>query len=395
MEKQFVPTKMNENFNNLKARILDILDSSDLDKICEQFKQIQDPTIFIGSGGSSVSAKFLANMINTKNECISEFRLPDELMHMTLRPYKNIFAVSYSGLNHGAKTAGEYAKQAFNKEIKAITCGKNYDPENNIVYSHTLPSEDSFISFAATLAPMALGLVYYIGDQKKAKNIIAEIFEEIENNVVKAKPTKTVEFVGKELCPAAAAFVESTLTESSIATAVTSGRYECHGRTTSVLQQEDRQMLLFTNLTTENEKSEISELDNMLIERLSDNGVEDRITIFQPKYNDNILNDFYATVSMMYWAKDLATQVGIDLSAMTNEEGKRIHLTADDKAIEIWEREHGRGFYDGRPDWKVLTKKDDSTQKGPGYYAPTGKFFEGNLGSTGNKMRQGDITKLR
>lgn len=70
-------------------------------------------------------------------------------------------------------------------------------------------------------------------------------------------------------------------------------------------------------------------------------------------------------------------------------------MTADDKAIEIWEREHGRGFYDGRPDWKGLTKKDDSTQKGPGCYAPTGKFFEGNLGFTGNKMRQGDITKLR
>ncbi len=374
-KKTFEPKAMNENFAMLEKRLLDILDSTDIESVNAMFAEITEPTIIIGSGGSSVACQFLANLIAQKNENIVVSKLPDEVLHMNVRPYRNVVAVSYSGANWGVKNALDYAKESGLKTIM-LTASETAQTDEIIHYGHTEKSEDSFISFAGTMAPMVVGLAYYLGDKEKAKIVIQNMFEKIESQEITAQDGNIFEIIGKEAYPAAAAFVESALSESSIGVPVTSGKYdECHGRSTSVLRQEDRQIIYFMDKE--------SELDQMWHERLGTAGVGDRVTDVTADYNDTVVNDFYLTLYMAHWVKDLATQKGVDLSTMSDETGKRIHLPADYRAIELWEAEHDKSFWAGRPDWRGLDKVDAEERKSPGYYAPTGKFYEGGIGFTG------------
>ena len=374
---------MDETLSMIRSRVMDCLDSSDLDKIMEQFASIQEPTIITGSGGSSVSAKFIATVLEEKNGIICQAKLPDEIWHMNLKPYKNILAVSGSGNNAGVNKAFDYA-QNFGIDCKVVTHSDKFDKDANIVYGTSLKKEDSFISFANTIMPMALALCYYVGDKEQAKAMIAEMFDVMEQNPVAVKDGSIFEVIGKESCPTAAAFVESCLSESSIAVPVTSAKYdECHGRTTSAMQQKDRQIIYFM---TEKE----SELDQFFHERFADNGVgPDRITDVFADFGDLICDDFYLTLAMANWCGELARVKGVDLTKMANVDGKRIHIPLDERAVEKWEEEHKESFWDRKPDWKGLVDVGKGVHS-PGYYAPTGKFFDGDFGPTGRKDKEPD-----
>lgn len=369
---------MNETIKMLKNRVMDCLESSDLDAIMQKFGEISEPTIIIGSGGSSVASKFIASVIEEKNGIICEAKLPEEVMRMNLKPYKNIIAVSRSGNSSGASKSFEYAKE-FGVDCKLLTMSNQFDKEQNIIYQTSLEQENSFISFANTIMPMALALCYYIGDKNKAKRAISEFFDIARSNPTAVKLGDVYEIIGKESCPTACAFVESCLNESSIATPVVSGKYDMlHGRTTSILEQDNRQII---HIVAE----QYTELDQFLDSRLADNGItEERMTGIFADFGDFILDDFYLTLNMAYWCKDLAEAKGVDLTTMTNANGDRIHMPMDMRAIKLWEKENGKSFWEDKPDWSELNDIGKGKHSA-GFYAPTGKFAYCDMGVNGRK----------
>lgn len=369
---------MNETIRMLRDRVLDCLDSSDLKVIMHKFAQFDGPTIVTGSGGSSVVAKFIAKVLNEKNGIICSALLPEEILRTNLNPYKNLLAVSGSGNSSGTENALNYAKNCgLNCEI--LTHSNKFDKEHNIVYKTSLAEENSFISFANTIMPMALALCYYLGDINKAKFLISDMFDVSRSNPVNVCAGEIYEIIGKESCPTACAFVESCLNESSIATPVVSGKYDmCHGRTTSILNQDGRQIIYFL-------VEQDSEVDQFLRVRLSDAGVGKRMTTTYADCGDYILDDFYMTLKMAYWCCDLAKMKGVDLSSMTIN-GKRIHLPFDKRAVAIWEKVNGKSFWSNdKPAWTELRDVGDGV-RAPGFYAPTGKFVSVNLGEPGCDM---------
>lgn len=366
---------MDETIRMLRDRVLDCLNATDLSEIMRKFGEIDSPTIVTGSGGSSVVAKFIAKVLNEKNGIICSDLLPEEILRTNLKPYKNLIAVSGSGNSFGAEIALNYATSCgLNCEI--LTHSSRFDKEKNIVYKTSLAEENSFISFANTIMPMALALCYYIGDIDKAKILISDMFDVARSNPVDVRAGEIYEIIGKESCPTACAFVESCLNESSIATPVVSGKYDmCHGRTTSVLNQDGRQIIHFV-------VEQDNEIDQFLRMRLGDAGVGERMTTTYADCGDYVLDDFYMTLKMAYWCSDLAKTKGVDLSAMSVA-GKRIHLPYDERAVAIWERKNGKSFWaDGKPSWSELCEVGDGVRT-PGFYAPTGKFACVDLGEPG------------
>ncbi len=360
----FSSKAMNETLTLLEERIIDFLKTSNMKTLMKQFSEIDSPTIFAGSGGSSVVVKFIANIISEKNGCICEGKIVDEVLHTNLRPYRNVIFTTYSSKNYGITCAEQYiGKNYSHVNVSKLTSDKTLDKNTNMVYEHTIPSEDSFISFANTFAPMAVALAYYIGDVDKTIEVIKDMFEKIKQSKITPQACDVLEIIGKEKYPGACAFVESALSESSIATPVISATYdELHGRTTSMINQPNRHVVLLTDTETE--------VHSFLHERLN----QEQITDINADYDDIIINDFFLSLQMSYYVAGLAELKGIDLSSMTNRNGERIHLTADQDAIETWQQENQKSFWD-RPNFSALNKKG-SEQKPAGFYAPTGKYAE-------------------
>ena len=62
---------MKTNFEFLKERVVDSLDTTDLDYIRNELSQLEEPTIFSGVGGSSVVSEFGAKVLIAKNGIVT------------------------------------------------------------------------------------------------------------------------------------------------------------------------------------------------------------------------------------------------------------------------------------------------------------------------------------
>ena len=374
----FNTNKMDYNIDMLETRIIDCLDNSDFDNIFKVFKGLDAPSIFVGSGGSSVASKFIASVINEKNAVIAEPKTPDEVWVSKLTGYKKMIIVSSGGMNYGARKAYE---KGLNDGLEVITMSgsSRVTAEGNIKYTKAIKSEDSFISFAETLLPMIVALTYYIGDVEKSKEFVRSAFQLMRKNKINYPISENYEILGKDRFPTAAAFVESAMNESGIAIPTISGTYdELHGRTTSILQEKDRQLVYLL-------PAQQTEIDEFLHERLNECGVGDRITDVPTFYDDYILDDFYLTLQMISLCTLIAHEKGVDLSVMSDSHGRR-HILANSEAIKVWEQLHpGQSFWDVCDFSGLRRLSMDTPEKSPGYYGPTGKFAEPDLGSEGRR----------
>lgn len=378
MSEGFNTNKMDNNIDMLETRILDCLEHTDFESAFEMFRSLDGPTLFVGSGGSSVAAKFIASVINEKNAIIAEPKTPDEVWVSKINGFKKMIIVSSGGMNYGAKKAYEKGLNA-GLDVITMSGSSRIAKEGNIKYTKTEKSEDSFISFAETLLPMVVALAYYIGDIEKTKSFVKSAFQLLKKNKMNYPISNNYEIIGRDRFPTAAAFVESAMNESGIAIPTVSGTYdELHGRTTSILQQKDRQMIYLL-------PAQQAEVDEFLHERLSECGVGDRITDVSAFYDDYILDDFYLTLQMIELCISIAHERNVDLSVMADSNGRR-HIPANIKAIEVWEQQHpGQSFWDVCDFRGLRSLAMDSPEKSPGYYGPTGKFAEPDLGEEGRK----------
>lgn len=282
---------MYDNFSKLQNRVLDSLEKTDLEKVKNILKSIDDPTIVSGVGGSSVVSTFLSKVLSTKNQIICENVTARDLIYKNINCFKNIISCSYSGKNFGVDIS-------FNNNLKKYLLSKNEkEGVTNIKYS-SVDVEDSFISLSSTLIPMTILLTYYLDSDI---SIIKEILNTLPE--IDIKKSDVYEILTGYETSTASKFIESTFVESGIGIPIVHDKYDyCHGRST--LNYNFSNNLIFFNM--------YNELDKLYGRILTDyykNTIE-----FKKKYDDNIINDYYFTYLSMFLCKQLANQKEMDLS---------------------------------------------------------------------------------
>lgn len=282
---------MEENFKLLNERMLDALNHTDLISIKEKLKEIKEPTLVSGVGGSSVVSCFTSKVISTKNNVIARSITHRDMNYINYEHYKNIIVCSYGGQNYGVKIAFENSLNHYllsRKELNNII---------NLNYSSSMENEHSFISLAATLMPITIMLYYYLENT----NIIEEILNtKIENFTFNSD---IFEIISGYETSSASKYLESTLTESGIGLAIVHDKYElCHGRTTLGKNYKSN-VILFNN------KNNLDLLISDLIKEYYENPI-----ILERKYEDDIVNDYYLTYISILLSKQIAVAKGKDLS---------------------------------------------------------------------------------
>jgi hypothetical protein len=282
--------KMNDCFATLKDKVEYAIANTDLDLFFRKLDEIEGPTLVCGVGGSSVVASFLSKVLREKKHIISTFAFPRDLKYMDLTPYRNVISVSYSGNNIGAEVM-------FQTDLKKyLLTGNERDDCDNIVY-HMI-REDSYVSISATIVPLSLILLWYRNDPDIVREILNEEIRSDSDNsfyeVMSGYETST-----------ASVMLESSITESGMAACVVHDKYNyCHGRIN--LSRHSNADLIFFKMD--------NELDDLLYENLK-NHFRKIITISR-KYEDDVINDYYATLISLKLIREIANNKGTDISDM-------------------------------------------------------------------------------
>ncbi len=282
--------RMEENFKLLCKRVIDSLEKSDLESIRDMLSRINEATILTGSGGSSVVSLYGSKVLESKNSIIATSLSPRDMLYKNINGYKNIISCSYSGSNYGVDTS-------FNNNLsKYLLSTGRIDGVHNLTY--VMDKENSFISLAATLTPMAVMLSYYLdGKNDVIKDILDSGYE------VRIDTASTYEVMSGYESNVAAKYLESTLVESGLGNCIVHDKYDfCHGRST-LGYHELNEMIYFNGNT---------ELDKTFLSLLESEGR--RVSVIDQKYSDHIVNDFYYTYISMLLTHQLALQKHKSLS---------------------------------------------------------------------------------
>lgn len=291
---------MEENFNLLYERVIDTLEKSDLLAIKQQLESIKGNSVLVGAGGSAVVATFASKVLD-----IPDVRSSRDLNYMNLDTIDNIIIFSYRGKGYTIENLLNK-----NKKIYVFTNGENdYDNVVNINYANSIKKEESFISLAATLMPMAI-LLYInkkLSYRSEIENMIENMFKKIKEEDYNIHHNKVYEILTGYDSMTASHFLESTMTESGIATPVVHDKYDyCHGRTT-LSYKSNNGLIMFDSG---------KELDKLIYDNAKN--YYNEIVRINKFYKDedkiNICNDFYDTICSMYLTKKLAENKEMDLS---------------------------------------------------------------------------------
>ena len=282
--------KMDDCFTSLKHKVNDALDNSDLKKIAEVLNSINGPTLVCGVGGSSIVATYLAKVLREKRHIIATFVLPRDLLYMDTSAYENVIAVSYSGGNIGVDVI-------FETDLKKyLFTGNPREGVENIV-CRMLP-ELSYVSVSATIVPLSILFMYYCNDRDLLNEILDQEIESDSNNT-------SYEVLSGYETITAATLLESSIIESGMATCVLHEKYNyCHGRI-NITKAEKADLIFFRM------DNELDELFDEVMKRLYKN-----IICIDRRYEDDVINDLYASVISMKLMREIAHNKNIDFSDM-------------------------------------------------------------------------------
>ena len=282
--------RMDDCFESLKDRVLYALDNSDLEQIYKTLDEIKGPTLVCGVGGSAIVGTFLAKVLREKNHILSTFVYPRDLKYMDISGYENVIAVSYSGNNIGVDVIYDLPLN------KYLFTGNPKDNVRNIVYK-MLP-ELSYVSISATIVPMMILGLYYHNDRK----LIEEMLD-YETDLSSSNDHFEV-MSGYETL-SASSMLESSLVESGMATCLVHDKYNyCHGRI-NVTRILDSDLIMFRM---------DNELDDVLYDTLKK--YYPRIIVIERKYEDDLINDLYASLICLKLVKNIAHDKNYDISNM-------------------------------------------------------------------------------
>ena len=284
---------MNINFKYLKERVIDSLETSDLERIRYELLNIKDNTIVSGVGGSHVVSEFTSKVLNQKNKIITINSEPRDFLYRN-NNYKNVIACSYSGNNYGVELS-------FLKELKKYLLSNNTFTDKDVTYltyKTTIDKERSFISLGASLIPISILLDYYLdGDNKK----IIDLIDPKEFNINNNSDIYEI-FTGYDTSTSSK-YLESTMVEAGIGIPIIHDKYSfCHGRSTFGINYNSS--IIYFNRNTE--------FDKMILEELKK--YYQTIIMIDSKYKDSIIDDYQMLIQCMYLTKYLAEKKEKDLS---------------------------------------------------------------------------------
>jgi hypothetical protein len=285
---------MKTNFEFLKERVVDSLNSTDLEFIRNELSKLEEPTLFSGVGGSSVVSEFGAKVINAKNAIVSVNSEPRDFIYRNNNAFKNVVACSYSGNNYGVELS-------FLRGLKKYLLSNNSFDEKDVTYlkyDTNIDKERSFISLGATLIPVSILMDYYLNgrDNPMLESIEERSFDfDLESDIYEI-------YSGYDTS-ASSKYLESTMVESGIGIPIVHDKYAyCHGRSTLGINYNG--IAIYYNRNTE--------FDNMMLEELKQ--YYRRIITIDSKYEDQILDDYQMLIQSMYLTKYIAEKKNKDLS---------------------------------------------------------------------------------
>lgn len=287
--------EVNKMFEDIKNLYDDIIYATkNIDEKLDIFKSINGATICIGVGGSKVVAKYAEKVLAKKNKLIAITMEPHSFLHYDYSLYENIFIVSHSGKNYGVKACLDNNLNSY----LLSTRKSNIKDENTINYD--MPNRHSFISISDTIIPMAILLKYYLGN--KFSKTLDKIFASIDKTLSLENSTNINIYTGFD-SEAASFFLESTLIESGLNTPIVNYKYDyCHGRST-INKNHDKEAILLGYDKTDLDKTLLNVLNKSM----------KRIVVLKKISQDDIINDFYFTLSSVYITANLAKNKHIDL----------------------------------------------------------------------------------
>ena len=285
---------MKTNFEFLKERVVDSLNSTDLEFIRNELSKLEEPTLFSGVGGSSVVSDFGAKVINEKNAIVSVNSEPRDFIYRNNNAFKNVVACSYSGNNYGVELS-------FLRGLKKYLLSNNSFDEKDVTYlkyDTNIDKERSFISLGATLIPVSILMDYYLNgrDNPMLESIEESSFDfDIESDIYEIYSGYDTSTSSK--------YLESTMVESGIGIPIVHDKYAyCHGRSTLCINYDGT--AIYYNRNTE--------FDELMLEELKQ--YYSRIITIDSKYEDQILDDYQMLIQSMYLSKYIAEKKNKDLS---------------------------------------------------------------------------------
>ncbi len=282
--------KMEDCFNSLEEKVEYAIDNTDLKQFFSSLDEIEGPLLISGSGGSAIVGTYLAKVLSLKRKMITRFVYPRDLLYMNLDGYNSVLSVSYSGQNIGVDAI-------FNNELnKYLLTGNRRENVQNIVYK--MKDEVSYVSISATIVPLSLIFLYYHNDINLLKEIISSETSFSSDN-------KAFEVMSGYETLTADTLLESSIIESGMATCIVHDKYNyCHGRIN--ITKNNPSDLIFFKMD--------NELDDMLYENLK-NHYQNIITI-ERRYEDDLINDFYASLISLKLIRNIARKHHTDISDM-------------------------------------------------------------------------------
>ena len=285
---------MKTNFEFLKERVVDSLNSTDLEFIRNELSKLNEPTLFSGVGGSSVVSEFGAKVINAKNGIVSVNSEPRDFIYRNNNAFKNVVACSYSGNNYGVELS-------FLRGLKKYLLSNNSFDEEDVTYlkyDTNIDKERSFISLGATLIPVSILMDYYLNgrDRSMLDSIEERSFDfDLESDIYEIYSGYDTSTSSK--------YLESTMVESGIGIPIVHDKYAyCHGRSTLGINYNG--IAIYYNRNTE--------FDELMLEELKQ--YYSRIITIDSKYEDQILDDYQMLIQSMYLSKYIAEKKNKDLS---------------------------------------------------------------------------------
>ena len=285
---------MKTNFEFLKERVVDSLNSTDLEFIRNELSKLEEPTLFSGVGGSSVVSDFGAKVINEKNAIVSVNSEPRDFIYRNNNAFKNVVACSYSGNNYGVELS-------FLRGLKKYLLSNNSFDEKDVTYlkyDTNIDKERSFISLGATLIPVSILMDYYLNgrDNPMLESIEEASFDfDIESDIYEIYSGYDTGTSSK--------YLESTMVESGIGIPIVHDKYAyCHGRSTLGINYNGT--AIYYNRNTE--------FDELMLEELKQ--YYSRIITIDSKYEDQVLDDYQMLIQSMYLSKYIAEKKNKDLS---------------------------------------------------------------------------------
>ena len=285
---------MKTNFEFLKERVVDSLNSTDLEFIRNELSKLEEPTLFSGVGGSSVVSDFGAKVINAKNAIVSVNSEPRDFIYRNNNAFKNVVACSYSGNNYGVELS-------FLRVLKKYLLSNNSFDEEDVTYlkyDTTIDKERSFISLGATLIPVSILMDYYLNGKNNS------MLDSIEKTSFDFNLESDIyEIYSGYDTSASSKYLESTMVESGIGIPIVHDKYAyCHGRSTLGINYNGT--AIYYNRNTE--------FDELMLEELKH--YYSRIITIDSKYEDQILDDYQMLIQSMYLSKYIAEKKNKDLS---------------------------------------------------------------------------------